>query len=65
MRYPEWKRHEAALEGGRETRVPMCWRDFLDDPDNGTELCHPLNAEDRAALAAGIQERFEAERMLS
>lgn len=64
-RYPEWKRHEAALEGKRETRVPMCYRDFLDDPGPDTELCHPLSAEDRAALAAGIQERFEAERMLS
>lgn len=64
-RYPEWKRHEAALVGKRETRVPMCYRDFLDDPDPGTEPCHPLGVEDRAALAAGIQERFEAENMLS
>jgi hypothetical protein len=43
----------------------MCYRDFLDDPGPGTELCHALTEEDRAALAAGIQERFEAERMLS
>lgn len=64
-RYPEWKRHEAALEGKRETRVPMCYRDFLDDPEPGIEPCHPLTNEERGALAAGIQERFDAERILS
>ncbi|MCB1212134.1 MAG: SocA family protein [Verrucomicrobiales bacterium] len=64
-RYPEWKRHEAALEGGRETRVPMCYRDFLDDPEDEAEVCHPLSDEDREALAQGIQERFDAERMLN
>jgi uncharacterized phage-associated protein len=64
-RYPEWKRHEAALAGKRETRVPMDWLDFLDDAETGTEPCHPLSSEDRAALATGIQERFQAERILS
>lgn len=63
--YPEWKRHEAALLSGRETRVPMCYRDFLDDPEIGIEPCHPLDGEQRRALAAGIQERFDAERILS
>lgn len=63
--YPEWKRHESALEGKRETRVPMCYRDFLEDPAPGIEPCHPLDAEQRDALAAGIQERYDAERMLS
>lgn len=63
--YPEWKRHESALAGKRETRVPMCYRDFLEDPAPGIEPCHPLDTEQRAALAAGIQERYDAERMLS
>lgn len=63
--YPEWKRHEAALEGKRETRVPMSYRDFLDDPKPGVEVCHPLTQEERIALAQGIQERFDAERLLS
>ena len=63
--YPEWKRHEAALEGKRETRVPMCYRDFLEDPEPGLEVCHPLDDEQRRALAEGIQERFDAERILS
>jgi hypothetical protein len=43
----------------------MHWRDFLDDPEPGTEPCHPLSPEDREALVAGIRERFDAERMLS
>jgi len=56
---------EAALLGKRETRVPMCYRDFLSDPEAGIEPCHPLSPEERLALAEGIQELFEAERMLS
>lgn len=63
--YPEWKRHASAIEGKRETRVPMCYRDFLEDPEPGFDPCHALTAEERAALAAGIQERFDAERLLS
>lgn len=63
--YPEWRRHAAALEDGRETRVPMSYRDFLDDPEPGIDPCHALSSEERAALASGIQERFDAERMLS
>jgi len=64
-RYPEWKRHEPALSSRRESRVPMCYRDFLDDPAPGTDPCHPLTVEEREALAVGIQERFAAEHMLS
>ena len=63
--YPEWKRHEAALLGKRETRVPMCYRDFLSDPKAGIEPCYPLSPEERLALAEGIQDLFEAERTLS
>jgi uncharacterized phage-associated protein len=63
-RYPDWKRHEPALEGKRETRIPMSYRDFLDDPEPGTDPCHPLSPEEREALAQGIKERFAAERIL-
>ena len=64
-RYPEWKRHEAALASGRETRVPMRYRDFFDDPEDGSDPCHLLDEDQRRAPIAGIQERFDAERMLS
>jgi hypothetical protein len=43
----------------------MHYRDFLEDPAPGIEPCHPLTAEDRDALAQGIQDRFDAERLLS
>jgi hypothetical protein len=62
--YPEWKRHEAALAAGRETRVPMVYGDFLKDPEPGVEPCHSLTDEARDAVAAGVQERFDAERLL-
>ena len=42
----------------------MSYRDFLEDPEPGVEPCHPLNQEERIALAQGIQERFDAERIL-
>jgi uncharacterized phage-associated protein len=45
--YPEWKRHEAALESGGASRVPMCYEDFLDDPPAGVEPCHTLTDEER------------------
>ena len=65
-RYPEWKRHEKALNTKRETRILMNYRDFLDDSDvPDTDPCHPLTPDERAALAAGIRERFDAERVLS
>ena len=65
-RYPEWKRHEQALNAKRETRILMSYGDFLDDSDvPGTEPCHPLTPEERDALAAGMKDRFEAERILS
>ena len=65
-RYPEWKRHEQALTARRETRILMNYRDFLDDSDvPDTDPCHPLTPAERAALAEGIKERFDVERMLS
>ncbi len=45
--YPEWKRHEAALESGGASRVPMCYEDFLDDPPAGVEPCHTLTDDER------------------
>lgn len=64
-RYPEWQRHESALKEKRETRVPMSYRDFLDEPEAEVEACHPLTPEERAAVVQGIQERYAAEQFLS
>jgi uncharacterized phage-associated protein len=61
--YPEWKRHEPALTAKVETRAPMNYRDFLEDPEPGYDPCHPLAPEEREALAAGIDERACFERL--
>ena len=46
--YPEWKRHEAALAGGVNSRVRMHFDDFLEDAPPGINPCHPLSPEERA-----------------
>lgn len=54
--YPEWKRHESALQAGLVSRVPMNYRDFLEDPPKKFDPCHPLTAAEREAVAEGIGE---------
>ena len=44
--YPEWKRHEAALEGG-SSRVQIDYMDFIENPDEPVNPCYPLNAEEQ------------------
>ncbi len=53
--YPEWKRHERALEQHR--RVPMDYTDFLAEPEAGYIPCHTLTDEERAAAVAMLRER--------
>lgn len=61
-KYPEWKRHEAALKAKLVSRAPMNYRDFLEDPPKGYEPCHALSAEEREAVADGIGEVADFER---
>jgi uncharacterized phage-associated protein len=60
--YPEWKRPEGSLTAKLESRVPMNYRDFLDDPPAGFEPCYPLTNEEREAVAEGIGELADFER---
>lgn len=60
--YPEWLKHEPALKSKLASRVPMNYRDFLSDPAEGVELCHPLNDEERAAVVSGIEDLASFER---
>ena len=60
--YPEWKRHEAALNAKLVSRAPMNYRDFLEDPPKGFEPCHPLTKEMREAVAEGICEMADFQR---
>lgn len=61
-RYPDWKRHEAALASKTVSRAPMNYRDFLEDPPAGVDPCHQLGPAERQAVAAGIDELAEFER---
>jgi len=45
-RYPEWKRHAAALRRGTR-RVQMDYTDFFDEPEHGYNACHDLSTKDR------------------
>ena len=45
--YPEWKRHEHALQHGGRKRVKMDYADFFGDPDTGYNPCHALTAKER------------------
>ena len=59
--YPEWKRHEAALQSKELTRVPMHYEDFLDEAPPNANPCHPLTPEevkDRREMLAEL-EAFE------
>jgi len=49
-RFPEWKRHEARLASPCESRVPMDYRDFLENPPDGVEKLPPLSDDDQADL---------------
>ncbi len=62
-RYPDWKRHEAALQSNVVTRVPMNYRDFLEDPEGNIEPCYALAAKERKAIARGIDEIAAFERL--
>ncbi len=53
--YPEWQRHEVALEGGC-SRVPMDYMDFLENPDLSVNPCHPLSAEEQDDLREQLNE---------
>lgn len=54
--YPEWKRHEAAINAGNSSRVKMAFSDYLDDPAAPFNPCHPLTAEDREIRREEIHE---------
>jgi hypothetical protein len=61
--YPEWKRHEAALVSGTASRVPMSYRDFLREPDEGFDPCFDLTVEDKEALIDGVRERLNFQKL--
>jgi uncharacterized phage-associated protein len=61
-RYPDWKKHELALMSKTVSRVPMNYRDFLEDPEGNADPCFELGDKDRKAIASGIDEIAAFER---
>ena len=61
--YPEWRRHQAAIESGEATRLPMSYDDFLEDPPSGVEPCFALTDGDRIERREMLAEvrAFEAQ----
>lgn len=58
-RYPEWRRHEAALAGGC-SRVPMDYMDFLETPEADVNPCHSLSPEDQNDRREQLKEMTDA-----
>lgn len=61
-RYPDWKKHAQALDSKTVSRVPMSYRDFLEDPEGDVDPCFKLGDKERKAIASGIDEVAAFER---
>ena len=55
-RFPEWKKHEAALGTPDVSRRPMPYSDFLENPAENVEPIPPLTPQDQADLREEIAE---------
>lgn len=58
--YPEWKRHESAIETTQ--RIKMFYEDFFEDPAPGVDKCFDLTPEEKADRLDYLKEisRIEA-----
>lgn len=58
--YPEWKRHESAIETTQ--RIKMFYEDFFEDPAPGVDKCFDLTPEEKADRLDHLKEisRIEA-----
>jgi uncharacterized phage-associated protein len=63
--YPEWKRHEKALDGDTHKRVPMSYEDFFAEPDTGYNPCHELTSKERAIGRELFRDRQAFEQLWS
>lgn len=62
-KYPEWKKHEGALQV--DSRIQMYLEDFLNDPDPGIEKCYELSDQDRVARREHLAEIAQLESLWS
>lgn len=59
--FPEWKRHEARLASPYESRVPMHYPDFIENPPEGVDPLPRLSEEEQADLKAQLEELHSVE----
>lgn len=54
--FPEWKKHQAAIESGETTRRNMPYGDFLMNPPEGKDPLPPLSKEQQDDLHEELEE---------
>ncbi len=59
--FPEWKRHEARLGSPYESRVPMAYGDFFENPPAGVDRLPPLSPDEQADLREQLDELHSVE----
>lgn len=59
--FPEWKQHETRLKSPSESRVPMCYGDFLENPPAGFDPMPPLDEEEQGDLRMQLNELASVE----
>lgn len=59
--YPEWKRHELALQSADVSRVTMSYRHFLENPPPAIDPSPQLSAEDQQLRAEDLTELAQIE----
>lgn len=59
--FPEWKRHEASLTSGCDSRVPMHYPDFIENPPEGTDTLPLLSEVEQRDLKLQLEELHAVE----
>ena len=59
--FPEWKRHEVRLSSPHESRVPMHYPDFIQNPPAGVDPLPPLTEEEQNDLRLQLEELHAVE----
>lgn len=58
-KYPEWKKHKAAIDSGTK-RITMNFKDFFDDPESKYNPCHTLSEDEKQYNLQTLVERSQA-----
>ena len=59
--FPEWKQHEERLKSPAESRIPMRYKDFLENPPQGVDSLESLSTEAQEDLRDQIDELHSIE----